>query len=128
MKRHDEERFVTANTQIQEILVQYLKQIVTKLNDYYDQAVIGEHEFLRSLNDKLAELRLPPNEQLDVESFEANISLKKETLRTKLEKRGVTKIQKLLNSDTVQPESGVDTRHSNGRRRRNRRRKKEEKE
>ena len=46
---------------------------------YYDQAVVVEHKFLGSLNDQLAGLRLLPEEQLDIDSFEATIPLKKET-------------------------------------------------
>ena len=76
--------------------------ILAKLVDYYDQAVVSEQEFLGSLNDKLAEFRLLPEEQSDIDQFEAEISLKKEIIRTKLEKRRLSKIQKLLNPATEQ--------------------------
>ena len=53
------------------------KLILAKSVDYYDQAVVSEQEYLVSLNDKLAELRLLPDEQSDINSFKANISRKK---------------------------------------------------
>ena len=77
--------------------------------------------FCPTLNDKLADLSLTPNEQSEIDSFEANVTLKKETLRTKLEKRRVTKIQKLLNPGTEQPGSRVDDRPP--KRKRNKKRK-----
>ena len=72
------------------------------------QTVIGEYKFLRLLNDKLADLWLPSNEKSDIDSFEAATSLKKELMRTKLEKRRV-KIQKLLNLGNGQLGSAMDT-------------------
>ena len=93
--------FDNINKQIQEILIQSSKQIIGKLIHYYDQAVVDEHNFLRSLSEELATYDLPPNEQSEMENFEENISLKKEIIRTKLEKRRVTKIQKLLHPEAV---------------------------
>ena len=53
MKSHDLVGFNSVNMEIQEILAQSSKQIIAKLIDYYDRAVISEHDFLRTLNDKL---------------------------------------------------------------------------
>ena len=62
----------------------------------------------RSLNDQLAALSLSPDEAREMDDFEASLSLKKNTVGTKLEKRRVSKIQKLLHSVAERPEGGTD--------------------
>ena len=113
MKCRDLGEFDNVNAQIQEILMQSSKEIIGKLIHYYDQAVVSEHDFLRSLNDELATYKLPPNERSELEDFDANISLKKEIIRTKLEKRRVTKIQKLLRPEAEVSKNREDTRPPN---------------
>ena len=48
MKCRDLGEFDNVNAQIQEILMQSSKEIIGKLIHYYDQAVVSEHDFLRS--------------------------------------------------------------------------------
>ena len=86
------------------------KLILAELVDYYDQTVVREQEFLVSLNNKLAEFRLFPEAQTDIDSFEASITLKKEIIRTKLEKRRTSKNQKLFNPATERVGSMEDSR------------------
>ena len=110
MKSRDLGEFDAIKAQTQTIILQSSKYIVATLIDYYDQAVVVEHDFLVSLNDELTTLRLPLDEQSEMEEFAANVSLKQETIRTKLAKRRVTKIQKLLNPQAEKPESSKDNR------------------
>ena len=49
-----------------------------------------------SLDDQLAALSVSPDEMCEIGEYEANLSLKQNTIRIKLEKRRVTKIKKLL--------------------------------
>ena len=67
--------------------------------NYYDQAVVVEQDYLGSFNNKTATLRLSPKKQPVMENFATIVSLKQETIRIKLEKRKVTKIQKLLHPE-----------------------------
>ena len=90
--------------------MQSLEKIVATLINYYDQAVVVEDDYLGSLNDELATLRLPSNEQSEMENFAANVSFKQKTIRTKLEERRVTKIQKLLHPEADKPGSSKDNR------------------
>ena len=77
MRTRDAEGLESVNTQIRAFLRESSKQTLAKPVDYYDQTVIVEHEFLCSLNDTLADLRLLPDEHLDLDNFEANISLER---------------------------------------------------
>ena len=72
------------------------KQIMAKLITYFEEAVVKEQDILQSLNDKLTEIILSPHEHPILDSFQVNISLKKEAIRTKLEKRRANKIEKLI--------------------------------
>ena len=58
----------------------------------------------------MAGFSLSPDEQRNVDKFQANVSLKKEMLRTKLEKRRVNKMEKLRNPGNQQPRNKADTR------------------
>ena len=109
MRTRDAKQISNFNSEIKTLLLDASKLILAKLVDYYDQAVVGEQEFLVSLNDKLAEFRLFPEEQTDIDSFEASISFKKEIIHTKLEKRRISKIQKLLNPVTERVGSMEDS-------------------
>ena len=76
--------------------------------NYYDQAVVVEHNFLSSINDKLTTIRFPSTEQSEMDNFATIISLKQEPMRTKLGKRRVTKIQKLLHPRAERAADGGD--------------------
>ena len=110
VKGCEDEKYANINEHIKQILFESSKKIVNKLVDYYDQAVIDEHNHLSSLNDKLASLGLKPEQLAELDSFEADVSLRKETMRTKLEKRRNNKLQKLLApAGTDQPRVGGST-------------------
>ena len=108
MKSRDSQNFESVKIQIQGILAQASKDIMSKLIAYYDQAVIDENDFVRSRNDRLATLELSPDEEREVGEFEANLSLKQNTIRTKLDKRRASKIEKLLHPGAERPEDVGD--------------------
>ena len=70
MKSRDLGRFDNIKAQIQTILLQSSKNTVATLINYYDQVVVVEHDYLSSLNGELATLRLPPNEQSEMETLQ----------------------------------------------------------
>ena len=106
MKSQNLEGFQSINTQIREILAESSRLIMNKLIGYYEQAVLCEDASIRSLNDELASMDLSPNGQQEIDDFEKNLSLKQNTVKAKLEKRRVSKIQKLLHPEEQQPEGG----------------------
>ena len=83
MKSRDSLGLESINTQIREILDQASIEIVPKLIIYYDQAVIDESYFVRSLIDQLAALSLSPDETCEMDEFQTNFLLKQNTIRTK---------------------------------------------
>ena len=95
-------------SEIKTTLTEASKLILAKLITYYDEAVVKEQDLLQSLNDKLAELRLSPQEHSDLDGFQANISLKKEVILTKLEERRTNKIEKLVKPTEEDRNVGVE--------------------